>query len=331
MKLSRGAFVLATSNTDGHPGENRRVRAVYMGTPLFAVPALEALASAAEIVAVYTRPDAASRRGSELYPSPVKVAALDAGLDVRQPLTLRDEAEIQELRELAPDVIVVCAYGMILPREVLDIPQLGCVNLHASLLPRWRGAAPIQRAILAGDEVTGVCLMRMEEGLDTGPYCACRQVTVGDKDFDALSAELSKAGADLLVEHLPQLVCGECAWTPQEQEAATYAAKIEKHELRLDPVLTVADALARVRASSQAAPARASVAGRGVTVLAAVRSDRELSPGAVFSDAMGLHLGLSDGALQVIHLRPDGKQEMLADAWARGLRLTDDSDWSSVS
>lgn len=302
-----------------------------MGTPRFAVPALQALASEAEVVAVYTRPDAASRRGSELHPSPVKVAAQLAGLDVRHPLTLRDEAEISELRKLAPDIIVVCAYGMILPREVLEVPRLGCVNLHASLLPRWRGAAPIQRAILARDAATGVCLMRMEEGLDTGPYCACRRVAVGDKDFEALSTELAEAGAELLIEHLPQLIGGDCAWTPQDEGAANYAEKIQKRELLLDPELTAADALARVRASSQAAPARAEVVGRGVTVLEAAPSDRDLPPGGVSSDAAGLHLGFSDGTLRVIRLRPDGKQEMPADAWARGLRLTDESDWSAVS
>lgn len=307
------------------------MRAVYMGTPDFAVPALQALASVADVVAVYTRPDAASRRGSALHPSPVKSAALDAGLEVRQPVSLRDETQITGLRDLAPDIVVVCAYGMILPREVLDIPRYGCINLHASLLPRWRGAAPIQRAILAGDHSTGVCLMRMEEGLDTGPYCACREVIIGDKDFDTLSVELSEAGARLLVEHLPALIVGECVWTAQDERAATYAEKIAKRELLLDPASTVTDALARVRASSPTAPARALVAGKGVTVLDAAPSEIALEPGAIVSDAGGLHLGFSDGAVRVTRLRPDGKQGMPAADWSRGLRSDDDSRWSVSS
>ncbi len=165
------------------------MRVVFMGTPAFAATILDDLAEQHDVAAVYTRPDAVRGRGKRLEPSPVKAAAERRGLRVLTPRTLRDEAAQRELASFAPDVICVAAYGAILPKEVLDIPRFGCLNVHASLLPRWRGAAPIERAILAGDEEAGVCIMRMEEGLDTGAYCVCRTARIDGKTAPELTDE----------------------------------------------------------------------------------------------------------------------------------------------
>ena len=253
-------------------------RIVFMGTPDFAQVILEILFNSQrgvdkqpfEIAAVYSRPDAASKRGKAAIPSPVSQLALDRDIPLFRPVTLRDEMVQAELRELAPDLIVVAAYGMILPESVLDIPPLGCVNVHASLLPRWRGAAPIERAILEGDEYTGVSIMQMEEGLDTGPYCAVAETDVADKTATELHVELAEMGGQLLLDSLPAIFDGSASWTVQDESEVTYAHKIEKSEMKLLPELSVEDFVRRVRASGESAPARFSVEGRGVTVLQAV-------------------------------------------------------------
>lgn len=307
------------------------MRVVFMGTPEFAVPALEALIEHHEVVAVYTRPDAASKRGNTLHPCAVKCAALEHGVEVRSPQSLRDPSEVAALQELAPDVIVVCAYGMILPRPVLDAARWGCVNIHASLLPRWRGAAPIQRAILAGDTQTGVCIMRMEEGLDTGPYCACATVPIDERDTESLSAELASKGALLLMDALPAIANDSAIWTKQDDVLVTYADKLDKRELLLDPSLDVGQALRRIRASSATTPARASVAGKGLAVTRASRSDETVRAGGVRVTKAGLVLGFADGALLIATVKPEGKREMPAADWARGLRVDDASTWAGVS
>ena len=201
------------------------MRIVFMGTPDFAASVLSELASQHEVVAVYTRPDAVRGRGKQLVPSPVKVEACERGIPVFTPKTLRDADEQQALAALEPDVICVAAYGMLLPAEVLSTPEHGCLNVHASLLPRWRGAAPIERAILSGDEETGVCIMRMEEGLDTGDYCVCRSLEVGDKDVALLTDLLADLGAHALLTALTQLEAGCIRWTRQDEEHVTYAEK----------------------------------------------------------------------------------------------------------
>ncbi|MFP4160978.1 MAG: methionyl-tRNA formyltransferase, partial [Ectothiorhodospira sp.] len=212
------------------------MRVVYAGTPEFAVPALEALLQTShEVVAVYTQPDRPAGRGRRLRPGPVKQKALACDLPVEQPATLRDEATLERLRAHAPDLMVVAAYGLILPRTVLEIPRLGCVNLHASLLPRWRGAAPIQRALLAGDRETGITLMRMAEGLDTGDmlrriHCP---ITAGDT-AGTLHDTLAHQGAELLVNALDDLAAGRLAGEPQDPERVTYADKLHKAEAVLD-------------------------------------------------------------------------------------------------
>ena len=307
------------------------MRVVFMGTPAFAVPSLDMLASAHEVVAVYTRPDAASGRGSSLRPSPVKLTALELGLEVLQPRTLRDAVEHQRIRALDADIIVVAAYGLILPPEVLDAAPFGGVNVHASLLPRWRGAAPVQRAILAGDAETGVSIMRVDVGLDTGDYCMQAATPVDEKTAVSLTEELATIGAAALADALPRIEDGTAVWIEQDEALATYANKVSKADVALEPDLAALDAVRRVRASLRTAPARALIAGRGVTVIAAeVVHERVASRSVELSDSH-LVLGMSDGAIEVTRLKPDGKGEMDAAAWARGVRDLGHGRWGSMS
>lgn len=212
------------------------LRIIYAGTPEFSVPALQALLRAeAEVVAVYTQPDRPAGRGRQVALSAVKQCALRHGLSVEQPLTLRDAAAVERLQSYQADVMVVAAYGLILPPAALAAPRLGCINIHASLLPRWRGAAPIQRAILAGDATTGITIMRMEAGLDTGPMLLERSVTIEAGETGAsLHDRLSQLGADALLEALPGIVDGSLPPRPQPAVGVTHAAKIRKEEASID-------------------------------------------------------------------------------------------------
>ena len=295
------------------------MRVVFMGTPDFAVPSLEALAERHDVALVLTRPDAVRGRGKALVPSPVKARALELGLPVIE--TSRITPEVADaLRAAAADVFCVAAYGCILPDEVLTMAPGGCVNVHASLLPRWRGAAPIQRAILAGDAETGVSIMRIGHGVDTGAYCAQARVPVGGKDTEELTAELARVGAELLVETLPAVVDGTAVWVEQDEALVTHAAKIEKRELMLDPADGARENALRVQASGDTAPARCAVAGRGVRVCAACAGEKDVAPGAVVAGRGRVWLGCADGALEVLRVKPDGKRGMEAGAWAAGLR-----------
>jgi methionyl-tRNA formyltransferase len=309
------------------------MRVVFMGTPQLSVASLRALARVHDVVAVYTRADAASGRGKTLIPSPVKVAAAELDIPVRTPATLRDPAEHVALRALDADMIIVAAYGMILPPEVLTAARLGAVNVHASLLPRWRGAAPIQRAILAGDDYAGVAIMRMEEGLDTGPYCLVAATPVGVKNTETLTAEIAEMGAELLLDALEEIESGEVVWAEQDDEFVTYAEKITKADVALSPALSAQDTLRRVRASSAQAPARASIEGRGVTVLSAESASAvvEVPAGTVRVLNGHVHLGLCDGAIVLGSIKPDGKAAMAAPDWLRGLRLEGDGSWEATS
>jgi len=299
-----------------------------MGTPAFAVPALDALLGSHDVVAVYTRPDAGAGRGRRVTASSVKVRALEVGVTIEQPASLRDSAAIEVLRGFAADIIVVAAYGAILPREVIEMPRLGCVNVHASLLPRWRGAAPIQRAILAGDELAGVSIMRMEEGLDTGPWCSQASTPIDGKSATGLTAELAALGADALETILPAIAARKCVWEPQDDAAATYATKLTAADVALEPALDVQTAWRRVRASGPSAPCRAVVDGRRITVLAA-RPSPEAVPAASVSSDGALVLGMADGALLIETLVPEGRSAMAAADWLRGARLSPDSHWSA--
>lgn len=304
------------------------MRVVFMGTPDLAARILLELAQQHEVAAVYTRPDAVRGRGSATSPSPVKVQAGRLDIPVRTPKSLRDAEEQRALAELAPDAICVAAYGAILPKEVLGIPRLGCLNVHASLLPRWRGAAPIERAILAGDEQTGVCIMRMEEGLDTGPYCVRRSTEVEGKSAAQLTAELADLGARALLTGLSLVEQGGAEWHEQSDDEATYAEKLGKEELFLDPADPRIRAVRKVLASSAGHPARVLVAGRSVTLEEArIPADERAgqlagnaAPGQVVFAAKRLFLGASDGPIEILSLKPDGKKAMEAKAFAAGVQ-----------
>lgn len=304
------------------------MRIVYMGTPEFAAHILLELKEQHDIVAVYTRADAVRGRGKKLVPSPVKQVALDAGISVFTPRTLRDEAEIERLRALEPDAICVAAYGMILPQAVLDIPQYGCLNVHASLLPKWRGAAPIERAILAGDEEAGVCIMRMEAGLDTGDYCISRSCQIGSLSAAQLTEELADKGALALLSALYAIEQGVVRWTSQDDAQATYAAKIEKGELNVSPADAADVNLRRVQASGAAHPARVSIAGKSATItearaacaLPGFEPIETLEAGRVAFMQKKLFLGCAQGAFEVVEIKPDGKNAMSAAAFASGIQ-----------
>lgn len=298
------------------------MRIVFMGTPDFAVPSLRALAAAHDVALVLTRPDAVRSRGKKLEPSPVKATALELGLPVLEAKRMEPEV-VDALRAARADVFCVAAYGCILPDEVLTMAPLGCVNVHASLLPRWRGAAPIQRAILAGDAEAGVSIMRIGHGVDTGAYCAQASCSVAGKSADELTSELAELGAGLLLEVLPELAAGTVSWTEQDEALVTHAAKIQKAELRLDPAASAADNERRALASSDAAPARCMLAGKPVRVLAArvaPVSGAVLAAGELAIQGGRVLLGCGEGALEVLELKPDGKRAMDAAAWAAGQR-----------
>ena len=226
------------------------MKIVYMGTPDFAVPALSALVEAGhEISGVVTQPDSVRDRGKKVKMTPVKEKALELGLKVLQPEKIKkDAAFFEQLKACHPDLIVVAAYGQILPKESLELPKLGCVNIHGSLLPRFRGAAPIQRAILAGDEETGITLMFMEEGLDTGAMIAKRATSIGKKNAQQLHDELARMGAELLLETLPKLQAGQIEAVPQDDSKATYAPMISKKDGEIDFQQTPQEIERQVRA-----------------------------------------------------------------------------------
>ena len=244
------------------------MRIVFMGTPDFAVPVLSALVEGGhELVAAYTQPPRpAGRRGRELVPSPVQRRAEELGIVVRSPVSLKGAEEQAEFAALGADVAVVAAYGLILPRPILASPAHGCLNVHASLLPRWRGAAPIQRAILAGDAETGVCIMQMEAGLDTGPVLLDGKVTIEGKTAGALTGELSTLGAALMIEALASL--DTLTAEPQPDEGVTYAAKIDKAEARIDWSRPAVEVERLVRAMNPAPGAWFEAAGERVKLLA---------------------------------------------------------------
>lgn len=295
------------------------MRVVFMGTPAFSVPSLQHLACEHEVVLVLTRPDAVRARGKRLEPSPVKVAAQELGIPVVEAKRMTPEV-LEALAAARADVFCVAAYGCILPDEVLTMAPLGCVNVHASLLPRWRGAAPIQRCILAGDEHTGVSIMRIGHGVDTGAFCAQASCSVAGKTADELTAELAELGGDLLCQVLPTLADGTVVWTEQDESLVTHAAKIEKAELRLEPGLSAIENVRRVLASSDAAPARCVFAGKPVRIMRAALGDVSLAAGELRIEGKRVYVGCADGAIEILSMKPDGKREMDAAAWAAGQR-----------
>jgi len=303
----------------------RRYSVVFMGTPDFAAPTLTALIESQEfdVRAVVTQPDRPRGRGMKLTPSPVKAAALAAGLPVLQPEKAREAANVEAMKRFAPDFLVVVAYGQILPRAILEIPAIAPVNLHASLLPRWRGAAPIHRALLEGDSVTGVCAMIMEEGLDTGPTLACRKTEITREDtVGRLHDRLAAIGAVLMVETLPPFARGEIAPKAQDNALATYAKKLDKKEFGVD-WSAPADAVCRtIRGLSPFPGAAASLNGSRLKPLfarVARGAGRQGAPGEIlFSGEEGITAACGDGAVLITELKPEGKPAMTAFAFTRG-------------
>lgn len=296
------------------------IRVVFAGTPEFSVPCLEACrASGAQVVAVYTQPDRPAGRGRKLAPSPVKQAALAAGLPVEQPESLKPAQAQATLAGYAPDLMVVVAYGLILPRKMLAMPRLGCWNVHASLLPRWRGAAPIQRAVLAGDAETGVDLMRMEAGLDTGPVLLEKRTPILPGDTGGtLHDRLAVLGAEALAEGLRHALAGEVlAAVPQPAEGATYAHKLDKAEARLDFARPAVELERTVRAFDPWPVAEGALAGENVRIWAAQAIDGRhgATPGTVLAAGRdGIDLACGEGALRITALqRAGGKRISAAD------------------
>lgn len=294
------------------------MRIVFMGTPEFAVPSLRALAGAHDVRLVLTRPDAVRGRGRRLEPSAVKAAATELGIDVLEAKRITDDV-MAAIRAAEPDAVVVAAFGCILPDAVLTAAPLGCVNVHASSLPRWRGAAPIQRAILSGDARAGVSIMRVVHDLDAGAYCRQADVEVGEKSCPQVMGELAELGARELLVALRQMEDGTAEWVEQDESKVTYARKVEKAEMLLDPAATALDNRRRVQTSLDAAPARMAVAGRGVRVLAARVAGDDTSQGEVIVRHGRVIAGCADGAIELLRVKPDGKREMEASAWAAGL------------
>ncbi|HEL4245930.1 methionyl-tRNA formyltransferase [Stenotrophomonas maltophilia] len=293
------------------------MRIVFAGTPEFAVSSLRAAARHHEVVAVYTQPDRPAGRGRGLAPSPVKLEAVARGIPVYQPESLKGEAAQQQLRDLQPDLMVVVAYGLILPQAVLAIPTHGCWNVHASLLPRWRGAAPIQRAIQAGDAKTGVCLMQMEAGLDTGPVLLHQELPIAATDTGGqLHDKLAELGAQVLSDGLGLLRAGiKPIARPQPEQGVTYAHKLDKAEAKLDWAQD-AGALARtVRAFNPWPIAEATLAGERVRIHGAValEADHGQAPGTVLAAGRdGIDIACGQGALRLRVLQREGGKAITA-------------------
>ncbi|MCF7221562.1 methionyl-tRNA formyltransferase [Marilutibacter chinensis] len=293
------------------------MRIVFAGTPDFAVPCLRAAARHGEVVAVYTQPDRPAGRGRGLAPAPVKRVALELGIEVRQPENFRSAASKAELRALQPDLMVVVAYGLILPQSVLDIPVHGCWNVHASLLPRWRGAAPIQRSIQAGDRESGVCLMRMEKGLDTGPVLLSQSLAIGaDETGGQLHDRLALLGAQVLADGLGLLRAGILPVPqPQPDEGVTYAHKLDKGEAKLDWKRPASELANTVRAFNPWPVAECRLAGERLRIHGAVALERvhDAEPGTLLHAGRdGLDVACGEGVLRIRTLQRDGGKAITA-------------------
>lgn len=296
------------------------MRLAFMGTPDFAVPTLaELLAQGHDIAAVYSQPPRPKGRGMDALPGPVHKFADAAKLPVRTPLSLKGEAEQAEFAALALDAAIVVAYGLLLPKAILDAPRLGCFNLHGSLLPRWRGAAPIQRAVMAGDVETGVMVMKMEEGLDTGPVLMAERVRIGRKTSGDLADELSRLGADLMVRALSAMDRGTVAENPQSPDGVTYAKKIAKDEARIDWTKSAAEIDGLIRGLSPWPGAFTEAKGERLKILYAEPVGGKGAPGEVIGDDLTVACG--DGALRLKRVQRAGSRVMAADELLKGFAV----------
>jgi methionyl-tRNA formyltransferase len=299
---------------------------VFAGTPEFSVPALEALvASRHQVVAVYTQPDRPAGRGQQLTMSAVKQCALRHGLPVEQPKTLRDPATVERLASWRPDVMVVVAYGLILPADVLQIPRLGCLNIHASLLPRWRGAAPIHRALQAGDTQTGVTIMQMDVGLDTGPMLLERVTSIDPTDTGStLHDRLAQLGAEALIAALDGVLDGSLSPRPQPETGATYASKLRKEEALIDWSKSTAEIDRQIRAFNPWPVAETRWNGQQLRIWQAspLQIQRTADPGTVIgADAGGIHVATGDGAIALTRIQLAGRRAVTAAEFRNAHRI----------
>ena len=292
------------------------MRIIFMGSPDFAVPTLQALVDAAhEVVCVYTQPPRpGGRRGKELTRTAVHQRAEDLGIEVRHPTSLKSAEEQQAFAALEADIAVVAAYGLILPQAVLDAPTHGCLNVHASILPEWRGAAPIHRAVMAGDPVTGVTIMQMEAGLDTGPMIAFARTPIEDKTTGELTEELAEIGAQLMVGTLIDF--GVLHPLPQDDSLATYAAKIDKAEARIDWARPAAQVVRQIHGLSPFPGAWCEIDGQRVKLLRAEQVEGSGAPGEMLDERLAVACG--DGAIRPLELQRAGKPRMDLDTFLRG-------------
>jgi len=301
------------------------LRLGFAGTPEFAVPALDALQRAGKLCAVFTRPDKPAGRGQSLQASPVKVRAAELGLAVHQPASFKSPEPLELLRSLDLDALVVVAYGLILPPDALRIPRLGCINIHASLLPRWRGAAPIQRALLAADAQTGVTIMRMEAALDTGPMLAVRAIDIGAEDTSgSMHERLARLGGELIGETLQALARGHVRETPQPAEGVTYAKKISKSEALIDWRQDAPQLSRRVRAFNPWPIAETRLNGQQLRIWEAqARAGvAQALPGTVLAATpQGIDIACGSGVLRIRRLQLAGRKPLAAHEFIQGQRL----------
>jgi len=293
------------------------MRVIFMGSPEFAVPSLNALVqSGHEVACVYSQPPRPAGRGKADRKTPVHERAEQLGIEVRTPRTLRDAEEQERFRRLDPDIAVVAAYGLILPKPILDAPRQGCINVHASLLPRWRGAAPIQRAILAGDKHTGITLMQMEEGLDTGPMLLKRELSIDHKNAGQLTEELGELGSDMLGDWLAHPTAPE----PQPEHGATYAKKIDKGEARIDWSATAEEIERQARAFNPLPGAWFEAGGERIKLLQAIASDGGSNrPGEVLDDCLTVACG--HGSIRPLQVQRAGRAPMTPGELLRGFPI----------
>jgi methionyl-tRNA formyltransferase len=311
--------------------DHSSLRLGFAGTPEFAVPALEKLANAFSLRTVFTQPDRPAGRGQTLHASPVKTRALQLGLTVRQPLSFKTPEALEMLRAAELDALVVVAYGLILPAAALNIPRLGCINIHASLLPRWRGAAPIQRALLAGDCLTGITIMRMDVGLDTGPILATQTADIGVRDTaQSLHDRLARVGAELIVATLADLASGRVREVTQPLDGATYAEKVDKSEAVIDWRHAAGQISRQVRAFNPRPIAETHFNGERLRIWDAESVDlhfaaagRDVPAGTVLAaTGEGIDVACGSGVLRILRLQLPGRKPLSAQEFLQGQRLS---------